>query len=508
MRDVDVVVVGGGPVGLMTAVLLDAAGVRVEVVERNSGPSRQSRGSTMHPRTLEVLTGLETGGGRRVSDVLVALGRPVPRTHYAVLPDLLDYRDLDTPFPFALMIAQWRTEEVLAELLTARGVPVHYGAEVTEVVATEDEVRVRAGGQWHAARYLVGADGAHSVVRKATGIAFPGSSPNEVGFVADVLLAHPVEQAVHSWNPEAGLASVIPLTDTVTRVFGVRAGDTGLTAEQVRIRQAEPLTLAELTESLATISGRDFGVRGASWLSRSSNTGRHAASYRAGRVLLVGDAGHVHLPAAGQGLNVGLQDATNLAWKLAAEVAGWAPRRLIDGEQSYDAERRPIAAQLVANTQAQDVLMHTFSAAGAALRELFSGFIAQGGEVARQLAGTLSGLANAYPRPAGAHPLVGTRVPDLALSRGAVLRALRPDRFLLLDLTEDASLAEFGSARVEVRTAPRPVGPLRAAWHDVDAVLVRPDGYVAHAAPDVTGLAEAIAGWTEPARNPVSAQES
>lgn len=489
--------VGGGPVGLMTAALLDAAGIRVAVFERSTEPVHQSRGSVLHPRTLEVLTVLDHGGGRRVSDVLLAEGRQVPRTHYATLPELVDYRDLDTPFPFVLMISQWRTEQVLTELLRARGVPVRYGAEVTEVVQEAGEVRVRAGGRWYSARYVVGADGAHSAVRKATGIDFPGTTPDQVGFVADVRVAEPIEHAVHFWNQD-GHATLAPLTQTTTRVFGVKAADTGLTAGEVRRRQAEPLTLAELAESLTGICGRDFGVHSPSWMSKSSNTGRHAVTYRAGRVLLAGDAGHVHLPAGGQGLNVGLQDAANLAWKLAAEVRAWAPDRLVGGKAGYDAERRPIAQQLVADTQAQDVLMHTFSPGGAALRDLFSAFIAQGGEVARHLAGTLSGLAVAYPRPDGAHALVGTRAPDLELTSGSLLRELRPDRFLLVDFTSGASLAEFASAHVEVRTAPPPTGPRRTDWDGVQAVLIRPDGYVAHAASSPAGLAGAIAAWTEP----------
>ncbi|HEY2063288.1 MAG TPA: FAD-dependent monooxygenase [Amycolatopsis sp.] len=492
----DAIVVGGGPVGLMAAALLDAAGVRVAVYERNTGPSRQSRGSTMHPRTLEVLTMLEADDGRRISEVLVAEGRQVPDTHFATLPERVGYRDLDTPFPFVLQIPQWQTEQALADRLRARSVPVHYGAEVAEVTQSADEVRVRVGEAWHPARFLIGADGAHSLVRRAAGIDFPGTAPDQLSFAADVQLSEPIGRTVHHWNQAAGHATLMPMTETTTRVFGVRAADVGLSSVEVRRRQAEPLTLEELRESLTAVCGRDFGVHSPSWLSKASNAGRHAATYRVGRIMLAGDAAHVHLPAGGQGLNVGLQDATNLAWKLAAEVQGWAPKQVTDGEAGYDAERRPIAAQLVANTQAQDALMHTFSPAGAALRDMFSGFIAQGGEVSRQLAGVLSGLAVAYPRPDGAHPLTGTRAPDLVLAQGALMRALRPDRFLLLDFTTDGSLAGLAGARVEVRSAPLPDGPGRAAWRGVRATLIRPDGYIAHAARSVAGLSEAIAAWT------------
>lgn len=248
----DVIVAGGGPVGLLTAALLDAAGVAVEVFERDSGPGRPSRGSTMHPRTLEVLTMLDTGDGRRVSEVLLAQGKQSPRTHYAALPDLLDYRDLDTPFPFVLRVAQWRTARAIADVLRSRGVPVHYDAEVTEVVQSAGEVRVRAAGEWRTARYVVGADGAHSLVRRAIGVEFAGIMPDQVGFVADVRPAEPVERTRNYWHQEAGQASLIPLADTV-RVFGIEAADIGLSPEQARRRQAEPLTVDELTTALKRI---------------------------------------------------------------------------------------------------------------------------------------------------------------------------------------------------------------------------------------------------------------
>ncbi|GAA3568076.1 FAD-dependent monooxygenase [Amycolatopsis ultiminotia] len=438
---------------------------------------------------------LGSGDGRRVADVLLARGSQVPDTHFATLPDHLDYRDLDTPFPFVLRIPQWQTELVLTEALRARGVPVHYDSAVTGLEQTGDAVRVRAGGVWRSAGYLIGADGAHSAVRRAAGIDFPGTAPDHLGFVADVQLAEPIEDYSHHWNQDAGHASFLVLPGDTIRVFGVRAADVGLPAEEVRRRQAEPFTFAELTESLVAICGTDFGVHSPAWLARTSNSGRRAAAYRTGRVLLAGDAAHVHLPAGGQGLNVGVQDAVNLAWKLAAEVHGRAPERLITGDAGYQAERRPVADQLVASTRAQDALMHTFNPGGAALRDLFSGFIAEGGEFAREMALRLSGLAVAYPGPDGAHPLTGTRVPDLSLTRRTVHRELRPDRFLLLDFTAEGSLSGLGSEYVDVRTA---AVPRREAWRDVRAVLVRPDGYVAHAAPSAAGLAEAIAAWTEP----------
>ncbi len=487
---VDVIVAGGGPVGMMAAALLDLAGVRVEVYERKIEPEKESRATTMHPRTLEVLTMLELGG-RRVSDILVEQGNRLPHAHFAMLPDRLDYRDLDTPFPFVLMLPQWRTEQVLAEYLRARAIPVHGGAEVGDVEQSADEVRVRVGESWRTARYLVGADGAHSGVRKSAGIGFVGNSPNVVGFAGDVQVTEPVPGARYFWHAEAGHAAVVPLGENIFRIFGTEAADAGLTAEQARLRQAEPLSLPQLRTALNRICGTDFGVRSPVWLSRSSNSSRAAERYRDGRILLVGDAAHVHLPAGGQGLNVGLQDAANLAWKLAAEVHGWAPDRLRGGHSGYDSERRPIAERLLSDTLTQDALMHTFTPAGAALRETFTGFIAHCGEVAEHLAGWLSGLAVGYSRTDDDHPLVGTRAPDLQVAGGTLLHALRPDRFLLLDFADDRP--DVGSDRVEVLAAHRPTG-----WDAVRAALIRPDGYVAHATETGAGLPESIGAWTEP----------
>lgn len=502
----DVIVVGGGPVGMMTAALLDSAGVQVAVFERNSEPSHQTRGSTMHPRTLEMFSTLDAGDGRRVSDVLLAQGLKVSGLHYGTLPDFLDYRGLDSPFPFGLMIAQHRTEAALAALLRHRGVPVYLGAEVTEVEQTEDQARIRCNDRWYSAKYLVGADGARSTVRNFAGVEFSGTTPDEIGYVADVFMTHPPQATFHYWNQDFGSASVVPLTDTTTRVFGILARDIHLTAEEVRARQAVPLTTDDVRNALIGVTGQDFGMQSASWLSKSSNSARLATSFRNGRIFLAGDAAHVHFPAGGQGLNVGIQDAANLAWKLAAELQGWAPERLISGAESYDAERRPIAEHVVFDTQVQDALMHTFSPAGAALRQLFSSFIAQGGEVAQKLAGSVSGIAVAYPQHHDVHELVGTRAPDLVLTEGNLQRQLQPDRFLLLDFASNASLASFASMHVEVRTAPLPVGSHRTNWADVQVALIRPDGYIAHAGSSTTGLTEAIASWIEPTLQPANGQ--
>lgn len=489
-----VIVAGGGPVGLFAAALLDASGVAVEVYEREPGPSEYSKAMVLHPRTLEVLDVLETAGGR-LSDVVMAEGRPGRYTHFAALPSLLDYSGLDTPYPHVLMIPQARTERLLADHLRERGVPVHYGRAVTGFDQIDGGVQVHLGDSVREAEYLVGADGAHSTVRALAGIDFPGTPPQSLGFVGDVYLAEPPPSVRHLWSKQEGQASIVPMPGGLHRVFGTVAADTRLTPEEIRIRQVEPLSLEELRGTLQRISGTDWGIHEAHTLARTSDSTRHAAHYRAGRVFIAGDAAHVHLPAGGQGLNVGLQDAANLCWKLAAEIDGWAPARVVDGGHSYEHERRRVARLLAENTLAQGGLMKTFTAEGEALRVLMSSLIARGGDTAEELMGWLSGLDLSYPHAEGSDPLVGTRVANVDLCGQSVFRALRPDRFLLMDFS--GAFAGLGSSRVDVRAARSAPG----RWSDVAAALVRPDGYVADVVassePDaVAEFKRAVETWT------------
>ncbi|RSM44922.1 hypothetical protein DMA12_15430 [Amycolatopsis balhimycina DSM 5908] len=487
---------------MATAALLDAAGIAVDVLEQTERPSDRSKATTVHPRTLEVLRSVRSGS-ISLADRMVAAGTPLPATHFGLLPELLDYRNLDTPFPFVLMLPQADTEAMLAAHLAARGVPVSRGVRVDHIAGEGDAVRLSCGGPGGAhartAQWVVGADGARSTVRRALGIGFPGTEPTLCGFIADVELdappAHP-----HLWNAATGSLNALPLPSGGFRVFGCAARDTGLDPVAVRERRARPLARGELRELMTAIAGTDWGLRKVIWSSRNTDVTRHVERNRLGRVLLVGDAAHIHLPAGGQGMNVGIQDAANLAWKLAAEIHGWAPTRVVTGAQSYQAERLPIARRLADNTLAQAAISMTFSPAGAALRRLLGDLIAQGGDAAGGIAGWLSGLDVHYPPPGGAHPLAGHRVPDLSTEHSSLHALLAPDRFVL---------AAFGGPvpEVPVSTAPAAtVVPAATAkkWAGLTLGLVRPDGHLAdgwprHPTPET--LRSAVACWTQATSN-------
>ncbi|HEX7304511.1 FAD-dependent monooxygenase [Lentzea sp.] len=488
----DVGVIGAGPIGLATAALLHAAGIDVAVFERGTGTSPHSKATTMHPRTLEVLQAIRTPDGGSVTDALVAAGTALSATHFGLLPELLDYRGLDTEFPHVLMIPQVITERILADHLTACGVPVHLGTEVRGIAQGADEVRLelhRAGRDETAvSRFAIGADGARSTVRRALGIGFPGTDPTLCGFVGDVELRRPPAEP-HFWDATRGTLNVLPLPGGRYRVFGVDRDDTGLTPAQVRVRRDEPVDRETLRAAMIRIAGTDHGLGTVFWGSRNTDTTRHAERVRCGRVFLAGDAAHIHLPAGGQGLNVGLQDAANLAWKLAAEIRGRAPEHVRTGNASYEAERLPVARRLAANTLAQAAVSMTFTPANAELRRLLGALLARDGDTAASLRGWLSGLDVRYPEG-------GLRLPPLPLPGGTVHHRLRPDRFLLVGLAGrvvGAALLD-GADHPFVDTA-----TTTASWQDHAYVLVRPDGHLAQAWPAGTpasAVAAGVARWT------------
>jgi 2-polyprenyl-6-methoxyphenol hydroxylase-like FAD-dependent oxidoreductase len=464
-----VVVVGAGPTGLWLACELALAGVDTLVVERAAEGGPHSKALGMHARTLEVLA------MRGLAEEFLASGRPLPNWHYAMLRSRLDLQQLRTAFPFMLAIPQARTEELLEERAAALGVRIRRGTAVTDLDQDADGVTLRLGGEEALrAEYIVGCDGAGSTVRKAAGVGFPGSESPGSGFLGDVALDAPPPPGFGANNAEGALI-VAPLPDGRFRVTGYDPNDQD-DAEQ---------TLDRLRATAVRIAGSDFGMRDPVWLSRFGLAARQADRYRAGRVLLAGDAAHMHPPAGGVGLNAGIQDAMNLGWKLAAVVQGRAGAGLLE---SYDAERHPVGAALLAHTQAQTALIMATSPDGLALRATLEALIATHTDLAHTLANTLTALDVSYPPvDPGAHPVVGTRVAD-----GALFPLLHAGTPVLVDV--------IGSER----HCPFPIhtGPLdEPGWTGVTAALVRPDGHVAWATDAPPGpqrevaLATAVDGW-------------
>lgn len=469
---VDVVIVGAGPVGLWLACELRLAGVSPLVLERRVERTRESRAVAFHARTAEIFD------LRGILDRFLAEGRPLPAGHFALLPTPLDFSTLPTRHPYQVILPQSRTEELLDERARELGVPIHRGHEVLAVRQNTDAVTVAVRGpegeRELRAGYVVGCDGAGSVVRTEAGIAFPGTDPGVTAVVADVELRDPPRRWGFRVNPR-GVLLIGPLG---------AAGQYRIALMDVERRSVDrrvPVTPEELRESVTRIAGTDFGMGAAHWLSRFGNAARQAERYRSGRILLAGDAAHVHPPLGAQGLNTGLQDAMNLGWKLAAQVAGWAPAGLLD---TYHAERHPVGTLVLANTLAQAALTDV-SATGMAMRELFATLL-RFEPVNRHLAGQISAVDLGYPSADGSHPLVGQRVPDLP----SLPEALHAGRAVLLDLADDARLRDAVGAgwgdRIDVLAA-------ESATAGLDAVLVRPDGHVAWASTGATPD-EAIAG--------------
>ncbi|MFI6700802.1 FAD-dependent monooxygenase [Streptomyces sp. NPDC050509] len=516
----EVVVVGGGPVGLWLAAELRLGGASVTVLEARAARGPHSRALTVHPRTIENLA------IRGIAEPFLAEGVRIPEGHFGGLTERMDFAALDTPFPFTLALPQTRTEELLEAHARAAGARVLRGHRVTGLAQEADgaeaapETGPQAGSGTGSgpgtgsgseagagsvtvqvegpdgpyaleAAYVVGCDGTRSTVRSAAGIDFPGTDATVWGWLGDVVLDDPpAEVGLTAWGPRGGLLAV-RLPGGLHRFVGATPEDFGATP-------AGDPTLEELRTKVAGITGRDFGMRDPVWLSRFGNATRQAARYRAGRVLLAGDAAHMHFPSGGVGLNVGIQDATNLGWKLAATVRGTAPAALLD---SYHDERHPVGAELLESTRAQTALMTGFSTEGLALRAFIGGRIASVPAFSKDLAERLSGLAVAYPPAPGdpVHPLTGRRAPDLALdpagtgdtggpgAEGAagpyrLFDLLRDGRHVLLDLAGGG--ADGGAPETPPGTVPyrARLASAHPGWSGVRAVLVRPDGHVAWAA--------------------------
>ncbi|MEV1025866.1 FAD-dependent monooxygenase [Streptomyces sp. NPDC050264] len=462
-----VVVAGGGPVGLWLAGELRRAGVTVAVVEPRTERDSRSRALTVHPRTIE------TFASRQVHEPFVQEGVPLPGGHFGVLDSRLDFRRLPSPFPHTLALPQERTEAHLEQQALTLGADILRGHEVTGFTDGPDDIAVHITGpdgpRTLRAAYLAGCDGTRSTVRAAAGIDFPGTPSTVLGWLGDVVLDAPPPPG-SSWFGPTGTLMAVPMPGGLHRLVGIVPQDLTTT-------WPGDLTLEELRENAVAVAGSDFGMRDAVWLSRFGNATRLAASYRQGRVFLAGDAAHQHFPAGGVGMNVGIQDAANLAWKLAAVLNGWAPDTLLD---TYHAERHPVGIDLTETSRAQVALMTAFTTEGLSLRGLFARLITDLPDLNDRLAAQVSSLSVAYPSADG-HRLTGTRAPDLALDGTGLFALLRADGYLLLDFTGDAArpFDRFAGRGLRVHSGTPHLPP--ADWAGVRAALIRPDGHVAWA---------------------------
>ena len=469
----DVIVVGAGPVGLWLACELKLAGVDVAVIERRRERTAQSRALTIHGRSLEVFA------LRGIADRFLSKGKPIPTGHYAALDTRLNFSTFDTRFPYTLFIPQAVTEARLEERALELGVTVLRGITVTGIRDDGSRVHISTDGGEFSGSYVVGADGARSVVREHAGISYEGAEARNSLMLADVVLALPPAKPVVSATNKHGSVMIAPLGD------GKHHRIVLVDPQRTHVPRTEPVTLQEVAGPTARIVGEDYQPRDPIWLSRFTDETRLAGTYRKGRILLAGDAAHIHAPMGGQGMNVGLQDALNLGWKLAAVVKGEAPDKLLD---TYDEERRPIGQILYTNTLAQVGLVTRFDPATLALRETLNQLL-EIPAVNDRLAGELSGFDVTYGADAKAAVVAGrfatgVRVPDIELLGNdgvsmSLYSLLVEGRWLHISFKPGVSVSGPEWLRpISVQSLAADPSD-HAALRGIRALLVRPDGYVA-----------------------------
>ena len=479
-----VVIAGGGPTGLMLAGELTLAGVDVAIVERRAGQELDgSRAGGLHARTIEVLD------QRGIADRFVSQGQTYPAVGFSHIS--LDISDFPSRHNYVLGLPQNRFEPILAGWVGELEVPIYREREVTGFAQDDTGVDIEVSDREPLrAQYLVGCDGGRSLVRKAAGIEFPGWDPSISSLLAEVEMREEPEVGIR--HDDGGTQAIGPREDGAR--FGV------VLSERFAGQTEEP-TLRDVSEALVAVWGTDFGVHSPTWITRFTDMTRQAASYREGRVLLAGDAAHVHYPVGGQGLQIGVQDAVNLGWKLAQVVGGTSPESLLD---TYQAERYPVAARVLQNTMAQTALTRS-EARLDALRDTMAELLRMD-EPRKRVAGMISGLDIHYDLGEG-HPLLGRRMPDLDLVTAdgplRVFSLLHEARPALLNLGKPGGLDITPWAdRVRLIDAEY-VGPWElpvvGAVPAPAAVLIRPDGYVAWVGDGTDlGLHDALTTWFGP----------
>jgi 2-polyprenyl-6-methoxyphenol hydroxylase-like FAD-dependent oxidoreductase len=494
-----VVIAGGGPTGLMLAGELALAGVDVAIVERRASQALMgSRAGGLHSRTIEVLD------QRGIADRFLSEGQMAQVAGFAGVR--LDISDFPTRHNYGLALWQNHIERILAGWVGELAVPIYRGREVTGFAQDDTGVEVAlSDGRTMRTQYLVGCDGGRSLVRKSAGIDFPGSDPTTSNLIAEVEMAETPEWGIHrsAFGVHSFGRKAYKIVDG--KIVYADRGPVGVLVTEQNVDPATEPTLGDLSAALIAACGTDYGVHSPIWISRFTDAARQAAAYRKGRVLIAGDAAHVHPPDGGQGLQTGVQDAVNLGWKLAQVIKGISPESLLD---TYQAERHPVAARALRNTMASVVLRREDERTKA-LRDTMSELLGMD-EPRKRFAAMMSGLDIHYDLGED-HKLLGRRMPDLDLVTAngplrvfALLNRARPVLLNLgepggLDITPWADRVQLIDAKYDGVWELPALGTVTAPT----AVLIRPDGYVAWVGDQTRlGLADALTTWFGPPAAP------